>query len=62
MKKSPNRSKDAARGISNDMSPEAVAHRVRIMDQLWEAARHIRAARLQESMGALSGSKTGVVR
>lgn len=39
---SPNRFKDKARGVSADMSGEAVAKRIRIMDQLWKAAQKAR--------------------
>ncbi len=42
MTPSPNEFKDAARGLSADMSPEAVARRVDIMDELWEASREAR--------------------
>lgn len=39
MKNSPNQFKDAARGVSADMSPQAIAKRVRIMDLLWTEGR-----------------------
>ncbi len=35
MKTSPNKFKNDARGVSADMSEEAVSRRLRIMDQLW---------------------------
>lgn len=42
MKTSPNKFKDNARGVSTDMSGEAVARRVRIMDQLWTLGNRMR--------------------
>ena len=43
MKLSPNQFKDAGRGKSFDMSPQAVAKRIRVLDQLWTAGRALRA-------------------
>gem|GEM_PF-2270107 len=45
MTKSPNSFKDQARGISTDMSAQAVAHRMKIMDQLWAAGLKMRKVR-----------------
>lgn len=42
MKPSPNRFKDAGRGVSSDMSPEAVVKRIRVLDQLWVTAKTLR--------------------
>ena len=45
MKTSPNQFKNAARGVSADMSAEAMSRRVRIMDQLWAAGRSMAGAK-----------------
>jgi|GEM_PF-2288490 len=45
MKISPNQFKNAARGVSADMSAAAVSRRVRIMDQLWAAGRSMTGAK-----------------
>ncbi|MGV3660721.1 MAG: hypothetical protein ACO1TE_11075 [Prosthecobacter sp.] len=44
MKTSPNKFKDHARGVSTDMSGEAVTRRVRIMDQLWAMGNRMKKA------------------
>ncbi len=41
MNKSPKSFKDTGRGISTDMSPEAISKRIRMLDDLWKTARRL---------------------
>lgn len=52
MKTSPNKFKDHARGVSTDMSGEAVTRRVRIMDQLWALGNRMKSSSKMPPSGA----------
>ncbi|MBE2282955.1 MAG: hypothetical protein IAE77_05790 [Prosthecobacter sp.] len=50
MKLSPNQFKNAARGVSTDMSAEAISRRVKIMDRLWQTGRRMKAIRTTQPL------------